>query len=72
MQRDATLTLLRQCKPDLATRFGVTGLAGELVWRPLPLQLPTVHVDALWHQRRRHGAAHEWLRSVLIRSAQAS
>lgn len=27
MQRDATLTLLRQCKPDLATRFGVTGLA---------------------------------------------
>ena len=31
--------------------FGVTGLEGTLVWRPLPLQLPTVHVDALWHVR---------------------
>ncbi len=51
--------------------FGVTGLEGELVWRPLPLSLPTVRVDALWHLRRRHGGAHEWLRAVVARSAGA-
>ena len=51
--------------------FGVTGLDGELVWRPLPLPLPTVHVDALWHLRRRAGAAHEWLRAVVARAASA-
>lgn len=49
--------------------FGVTGLEDELVWRPLPLQLPTVHVDALWHQRRSGGAAHRWLRGAVARSA---
>ena len=49
--------------------FGVTGLEGALVWRPLPLQLPTVHVDALWHQRRASGAAHRWLRDVVARAA---
>lgn len=45
------------------------GLTDQLIWRALPLRLPTVHVDALWHQRRRHGAAHEWLRSVIARLA---
>lgn len=50
--------------------FGVTGLEGELVWRPLPLSLPTVHVDALWHVRRASGAAQQWLRGLVERSAQ--
>lgn len=49
--------------------FGVTGLQGELVWRPLPLSLPTVHVDALWHVRRAGGAAQCWLRNLVRRSA---
>ena len=51
--------------------FGVTGLQGELVWRPLPLSLPTVHVDALWHVRRASSAAQGWLRSLVGRSASA-
>lgn len=51
--------------------FGVTGLDGTLVWRPLPLQLPTVHVDALWHVRRGDGAPQRWLRSVVARAAGA-
>ena len=51
--------------------FGVTGLEGTLVWRPLPLQLPTVHVDALWHVRRAGGAAQRWLRDVVARAAAA-
>lgn len=50
--------------------FGVTGLEGELVWRPLPLSLPTVHVDALWHVRRAGGAAQQWLRRLVERSAE--
>ena len=49
--------------------FGVTGLEDQLVWRALPLQLPTVHVDALWHVRRAKGASHHWLRSVVARAA---
>lgn len=50
--------------------FGVTGLEGELVWRPLPLSLPTVHVDALWHVRRAGSAAQQWLRGLVERSAE--
>ncbi len=49
---------------------GVASLGGELVWRPLPMPLPTVHVDALWHRRKRHDAAHVWLRGAMARSAQ--
>ncbi|GKS99610.1 LysR family transcriptional regulator [Acidovorax sp. SUPP3434] len=49
---------------------GVASIAGELVWRPLPMPLPTVHVDALWHRRRLHDAAHRWLRGAMVRSAQ--
>ncbi|GKS76156.1 LysR family transcriptional regulator [Acidovorax sp. SUPP950] len=48
---------------------GVASIAGELVWRPLPMPLPTVHVDALWHRRRLHDAAHRWLRGAMARSA---
>ncbi|GKS83962.1 MULTISPECIES: LysR family transcriptional regulator [unclassified Acidovorax] len=48
---------------------GVASIAGELVWRPLPMPLPTVHVDALWHRRRLHDAAHRWLRGAMVRSA---
>lgn len=51
--------------------FGVTGLEGTLVWQPMPLPLPTVHVDTLWHMRRAGGVAHQWLRSVVARSALA-
>ena len=51
--------------------FGVTGLEGALVWRALPLQLPTVHGAALCHQRRASGAAHRWLREVVARAAKA-
>lgn len=49
---------------------GVASLKSELVWRPLPMPLPTVHVDTLWHRRRRHDPAHRWLRDAMARSAQ--
>ena len=43
----------------------VTGIADQLVLRELPLPVPPVHVDALWHRRLRHSGAHRWLREVL-------
>ncbi|WP_406623706.1 LysR family transcriptional regulator [Acidovorax sp. SDU_ACID1] len=48
---------------------GVASLKDELVWRPLPMPMPIVHVDALWHRRRRHDPAHRWLQDALARSA---
>lgn len=49
--------------------FSVTGLEGELVWRPMPMHMPTVHVDALWHVRHAGSAAQRWLRQTVARSA---
>ncbi|HQQ71143.1 MAG TPA: LysR substrate-binding domain-containing protein, partial [Alicycliphilus sp.] len=46
----------------------VASLGDELVWRPLPMAVPIVHVDALWHRRRRHDPAHRWLQDALARS----
>ncbi|MBS0390068.1 MAG: LysR family transcriptional regulator [Proteobacteria bacterium] len=49
---------------------GLADAGGDLVWRALPMQLPAVHVDALWHRRRLHDPAHRWLREALARVAQ--
>jgi DNA-binding transcriptional LysR family regulator len=50
----------------------VIGASQELVWRELPLEVPTVHVDALWHKRQRFGAGHGWLMQAIVRSAEIS
>ncbi|KAF1050092.1 LysR family transcriptional regulator [Xylophilus sp.] len=49
--------------------FDVIGLGQQLVWRELPLDLPAVHVDAIWHRRSHHNRAHQWLRQAIARSA---
>jgi DNA-binding transcriptional LysR family regulator len=46
-----------------------TGIADKLVLRELPFEVPTVHIDALWHARLEHSSAHAWLRQTLARSA---
>ena len=46
-----------------------TGMADELVWQELPLDVPTVHVDALWHRALGHSPAHRWLREALGRAS---
>ena len=48
----------------------VTGIAEQLALRELPFEVPPVHVDALWHQRMQHSAAHQWLRATVVRCAQ--
>lgn len=50
----------------------VTGIADALVQRPLPFDVPTVHVDALWHRRGPQQAACQWLLQALARSARSA
>ncbi|WP_342133005.1 LysR family transcriptional regulator [Hydrogenophaga sp. OTU3427] len=50
--------------------IGGTGVADQLVWRNLPLDVPTVHVDALWHRQHQASNAHRWLREAVRRTAQ--
>ena len=50
----------------------VTGFADQLVLRDLPFQVPTVHVDALWHHRMQRVSAHEWLRASISNLAQSA
>jgi DNA-binding transcriptional LysR family regulator len=48
---------------------GVTGMAGELVVRDLPFEVPRVHVDALWHRRQGQRSDHAWLRLAVAAAA---
>ena len=48
---------------------GVTGIADQLVLRPLPFDVSPVHVDAVWHRRSQQRSAHIWLRQTLERAA---
>jgi DNA-binding transcriptional LysR family regulator len=50
--------------------IGGTGVADRLVWHPLPLDVPAVHVDALWHRQHQASSAHRWLREAVRRTAQ--
>jgi len=49
-----------------------TGMTDQLVVRPLPLDVPPVHVEALWHERQHDNPAHQWLRQQLLEVAQAA
>lgn len=49
-----------------------TGIADALDVRPLPLEVPQVHVDMLWHHRQQARPAHTWLRHVLVDAAAAA
>ena len=50
--------------------LGLTGISDQLAVRELPLSVPTVHVDALWHRRVDGNAGHRWLRQTLAKAAQ--
>ncbi len=45
-----------------------TGMAHELLTRELPLSVPDVHVDALWHRQSHASSAHRWLRDAVMRT----
>ena len=46
-----------------------TGIAEQLTQRPLPMTLPQVHVDMVWHRRQESRAEHAWLRARILDSA---
>jgi DNA-binding transcriptional LysR family regulator len=47
----------------------VTGIEPALTLRELPLAVPAVHVDSLWHRQSAHSSAHRWLRAAVERAA---
>jgi len=49
--------------------LGATGMMHKLAWQDLPLSVPPVHVDALWHRQTIHHSAHRWLRQAIARAS---
>ena len=49
--------------------LSVTGVFERLVVKPLPFQVPTVHVDMVWRKRLRQPHAHQWLRQAVARAS---
>lgn len=49
-----------------------TGMGRALVVRELPLKVPEVHVDALWHRHHSQSPPHQWLLQTMARSALAA
>jgi DNA-binding transcriptional LysR family regulator len=49
-----------------------TGMEGDLALCELPLPVPAVHVDSLWHRQAAHNSAHRWLRDAVARSSARS
>ena len=47
-----------------------TGIERALAIRSLPLDVPRVHVDLLWHRRHQQDAGHQWLRAALAKAAE--
>ena len=50
--------------------ISVTGIADELALKPLPFDVPMVHVDALWHRRSQLRGSHQWLRQAVHRATE--
>lgn len=46
-----------------------TGTTDKVAARPLPFELPTVEVHAMWHRRRETKPGHAWLRESIRRAA---
>lgn len=46
--------------------IAATGMTHALVAREVPLDLPSVHVDMLWHERDTRNPAHQWLRKRMM------
>ena len=51
---------------------GVTGIADQLVLRELPFEVPSMHIDTLWHSRLQHEGPHQWLRKAIVDVAEAA
>jgi DNA-binding transcriptional LysR family regulator len=55
--------------PGVLAEMGASHLQGEaLVHRPLPLEMPPVCVDMLWHRQTQAASPHAWLRETVWRA----
>ena len=52
--------------------IAATGMKDALVWKELPLSLPEMHVDMLWHERNARNRAHRWLREQIVHAVEIS
>ena len=50
--------------------LGSAGVLETLQARPLPLDVPPIQIDAIWHVRQETLSAHRWLRDAVQRSAE--
>lgn len=48
---------------------GMTGQGHALVQRPIPLEMPGVRVDMLWHRHTHAQSPQQWLRDLIARAA---
>lgn len=42
-----------------------TGIADRLAWQPLPVTLPAMRIDMVWHRRQEQLPSHRWLRKMI-------
>ena len=42
-----------------------TGIADRLAWQPLPVALPAMRIDMVWHRRQEQLPSHRWLRKMI-------
>jgi len=49
-----------------------TGRAAALAVQPLPIEVPAVHVDMLWHRSRKASSAQRCLREAVVRAVAAA
>jgi DNA-binding transcriptional LysR family regulator len=49
-----------------ASFVDATGYRAQLVERPIPMAMPRIHVEAMWHMRHERESAHQWLRARLV------
>jgi DNA-binding transcriptional LysR family regulator len=47
-----------------------TGYDDELIFQPVPFELPRIDVSLLWHRRHDDDAAQRWLRGMLVEAAE--
>jgi len=41
------------------------GIADRLAWQPLPVALPAMRIDMVWHRRQEQLPSHRWLRKMI-------
>ncbi|HEX3142037.1 MAG TPA: LysR family transcriptional regulator [Rhizobacter sp.] len=49
-----------------ASFVDATGYRDQLLERPIPLSLPRIQVEAMWHMRHERVSSHQWLRARLV------